>query len=187
MEKQEAKIKEYINLKDVLTLKDMYNVRFPFTDKISIWKGDISTLHIDAIVCEDNDEREEHTKKNFFMRFKSSVDSSDEAKIFKVKDEPHRYVIKINAPIVRDSVTDIDCLLLKRCYESCLELATFNDVESIAFGCISADIAHFPHNIAALTACKTVYQYLLKNVRIKRVVFCVPDDEVYRIYKDILV
>ena len=63
-------------------------------------------------------------------------------------------------PIITGLVTKKDEELLASCYRSCLELAEENQVESIAFCCISTGEFHFPNKRAAEIAVKTVREYI---------------------------
>ena len=73
--------------------------------------------------------------------------------------------------------------LLASCYKSCLEIADENDVDSIAFCCISTGVFMFPDERAAEIAVKTIKEYKEKiNSSIKMVfnVFKDQDEEIYR-------
>lgn len=71
------------------------------------------------------------------------------------------------------------------CYRSCLELAEENHLESIAFCCISTGEFHFPNDIAAQIAVRTVEEFMQKEPGIKKVVFNVFKDLDKKIYEEL--
>ncbi len=75
---------------------------------------------------------------------------------------------------------------LASCYRSCLELAAKNNLESIAFCCISTGEFRFPHEEAAKIAVKTVNAFLAHNSTIEEVIFNVFKDEDEAIYRRLL-
>ena len=50
---------------------------------------------------------------------------------------PCQYVLHTVGPIIHGRVTKTDKEMLASCYRSCLELAAENELESVAFCCIS--------------------------------------------------
>ena len=83
-------------------------------------------------------------------------------------------------------LTQKDKDLLASCYRSCLELAGQNGVKSIAFCCISTGEFHFPNDIAAQIAVKTVRDYSEQNKSNMEVIFNVFKDVDYEIYRELL-
>lgn len=79
-------------------------------------------------------------------------------------------------PIISGIVTKEDKELLASCYRSCLELAAENNLESVAFCCISTGEFHFPNDLAAEIAVRTVKEYLKKQTSVKKVIFNVFKD-----------
>lgn len=63
-------------------------------------------------------------------------------------------------PPVSGKVTEDDIKMLESCYRSCLELAEFRQIRSVAFCCISTGVFCFPNELAAETAVRTVREYL---------------------------
>ena len=106
------------------------------------------------------------------------------AKITPAYDLPCDYVIHTVGPIVSGKLTAEHCRLLESCYRSCLEIAVQNEIDSIAFCCISTGVFGFPKQEAAEIAVKTVRGFL-KNNSIK-VIFNVFGDDDYAIYKRLL-
>ncbi len=83
----------------------------------------------------------------------------------------------------RGPLTKADCDLLAGCYRSCLELASENHLESVAFCCISTGEFHFPNEKAAQIAVSTVRAFMQNKTSVKKVIFNVfreLDREIYR-------
>ncbi len=95
---------------------------------------------------------------------------------------PCSYVLYTVGPIIYDSVTQRDQELLASCYRSCLELAQRNRITSVAFCCISTGEFHFPNDLAAEIAVRTVWRYRGDT----EVIFHVFKDANYRIYRELL-
>ena len=72
------------------------------------------------------------------------------------------------------------------CYRSCLELAAGNDLESVAFCCISTGEFHFPNQQAAEIAVETVKQFMNRKTSVKKVIFNVFKDLDKEIYARLL-
>lgn len=66
---------------------------------------------------------------------------------------------------------------------ACLKLAAENELESVAFCCISTGEFHFPNELAAEIAVKTVGDFIQKETSVRKVIFNVfkdRDEEIYR-------
>lgn len=179
----------------------------PNHSRLVLWRGDITTLKIDAIVNAANS-----ALRGCFVPCHSCVDNiihsisgiqlrlacdelmkkqgCDEpvgrSKMTPAFNLPCRYVLHTVGPIVHGQLTRQHCRQLADCYQSCLELAAKNGLKSIAFCCISTGEFHFPQEKAAEIAVNTVTDYLQKDSRIEKVVFNVFKQEDYDIYKEIL-
>ena len=99
---------------------------------------------------------------------------------------PAKFVIHTVGPIVQGRLTEKHCELLKSCYQSCLELAVQSGVKSIAFCCISTGEFHFPNDLAAEIAVRTVKEFLKKQTSVKKVIFNVLKDLDKTIYEKLL-
>ena len=172
--------------------------------KISLWQGDITRLRTGAIVnaannkllgcfipchrCIDNaihsaaglQLRDECYK---LMLAQGHDELTGQAKITGAYNLPCDYVIHTVGPIVTGALTQRHCGELESCYKSCLEIAEKNNVESIAFCCISTGEFHFPNDIAAKIAVKTVKNFLEESVSMKKIIFNVFKDSDYEIYR----
>ncbi len=108
------------------------------------------------------------------------------AKITPGFDLPCKYVLHTVGPIVSGRLREKDCVLLKSCYLSCLELAEENDCKSVAFCCISTGVFGFPQREAAEIAVSTVKEYKKSTGSDIKVIFNVFKDDDLMIYRDLL-
>ena len=177
----------------------------PAEDNIYLWRGDITTLKCGAIVnaansgmtgcyqpCHNCIDNCIHTFAGIRLRLECAEimkkqgypEPTGQGKITPAYNLPCEYVIHTVGPIVQGKLTAEHCRLLKSCYQSCLEIAVQNGIDSIAFCCISTGVFGFPKQKAAEIAVKTVRGFL-KNNSIK-VIFNVFGDDDYAIYKRLL-
>lgn len=179
----------------------------PTDSRLVLWRGDITTLKIDAIVNAAN-----NALRGCFIPCHSCVDNiihsvsgiqlrlacdkimkeqgydepTGQAKITPGFNLPCRFVLHTVGPIVSGLLTETHCKQLTDCYHSCLELAAHNGLKSVAFCCISTGEFHFPQKKAAEIAVQTVTHFLQTDKRIEKVVFNVFKQEDYDIYKKLL-
>lgn len=178
--------------------------------KIMLWQGDITTLKVDAIVnaanskllgcfipqhnCIDNvihsaaglQLREEC---NDIMKLQDGDEEVGNARITGAYNLPSKYVIHTVGPAIPHGLKPSlkDEKDLAKCYNSCLDIANYNKLESIAFCGISTGVFNFPQNLAAKIAINAVNEYLDNNeTTLKHVIFDVFSDESYLIYKKLL-
>lgn len=111
---------------------------------------------------------------------------SGAAKITPAFNLPCWYVLHTVGPVIEETVTEKDCLLLASCYRSCLELAEASGLKSIAFCCISTGEFHFPNEMAAQIAVNTIRSYLRESRSRLEVVFNVYKDLDFAIYRRLL-
>ena len=105
------------------------------------------------------------------MQRQGHPEPTGQAKITSAFNLPCRYVLHTVGPIITDSPTKRDCELLASCYRSCLDLAAENGLNNIAFCCISTGEFHFPNELAAEIAVRTVQDFLHRQTCVKRVIF----------------
>lgn len=175
--------------------------------RLYIWQGDITTLRCDAIVnaanggmtgcyvpnhrCIDN---MIHSKSGIALRLccadlmkkQGHEEPAGRAKITPAFNLPCRYILHTVGPIIYDRVRKEDERLLASCYRSCLELADENGIRSIAFCCISTGEFHFPNELAAEIAVRTVKEYRNGKTGIEKVIFNVFKDIDKEIYERLL-
>ena len=179
----------------------------PIQPGLYLWQGDITTLKCDAIVnaansgmtgcyvpnhrCIDN---AIHTYAGVELRLaceelmeqQGYPEPTGQAKITPAFNLPCRYVLHTVGPIIQGRVTKEDEELLASCYRSCLEQAAENDLESVAFCCVSTGEFHFPNELAAEIAIRTVKEFLKKQTSVKKVIFNVFKDLDKAIYEKLL-
>ena len=160
-----------------------------------LWRGDITTLEVDAIVnaansallgcfspnhgCIDN---AIHTFAGVQLRLachaimqaQGHEEPTGTAKITPGFNLPARYVLHTVGPIVSGRLSDTHCDLLASCYESCLKLAAENSLKSVAFCCISTGVFGFPQKEAARIAVDTVTAFQKEH----------PIDVVFNVFKE---
>ena len=91
------------------------------------------------------------------------------------------FVIHAVGPVFRDLATDATILSCTYC--NALELARDNQVQRIAFPCISTGVYGFPVGPACAIATETVIQWCEQHALPELIVFCcfsVEDGELYR-------
>lgn len=177
----------------------------PIQNGIYLWKGDITTLKCGAIVnaansgmtgcwqpCHNCIDNCIHTFSGVRLRYRCGQimqaqgyeEPTGKAKITHAYNLPCDYVIHTVGPIVRGRLTNEHCNLLKSCYNSCLELAVQNGLQSIAFCCISTGVFGFPPKEAAEIAVNTVKEFRRNNDI--EVIFNVFTEKDYEIYSRLL-
>jgi O-acetyl-ADP-ribose deacetylase (regulator of RNase III) len=120
------------------------------------------------------------------IRKQGYSEPTGKAKITKAYNLPSDYILHTVGPIVDGQVTDEHRISLSSCYHSCLELADENDVNSVAFCCISTGEFHYPNEEAARIAVKAVSDGLKSCHNVKKVVFNVFKEQDERIYRSVL-
>ena len=178
--------------------------------KLALWQGDITTLNVDAIVnaanskllgcfiplhnCIDN---VIHSSAGIQLRQECSEimhrqghdEEVGKAKITSAYNLPSKYVIHTVGPAIPYGAepSNEDCEKLASCYNSCLDLASHNELKSIAFCSISTGVFNFPQRKAAEIAIKTVEDYLNENeTSLEKVIFDTFSHSSYLIYKNLL-
>lgn len=175
--------------------------------RLVLWRGDITTLKIDAIVnaansalrgcfvpCHSCVDNIIHSVSGIQLRLacdemmkeQGYEEPTGRAKITPAFNLPCRYVLHTVGPIVSGALTKKHCAELADCYRSCLELASERGLKSVAFCCISTGEFHFPQKKAAEIAVRTVMDFLRGDAQIEKVVFNVFKQEDYDIYKEII-
>ena len=174
---------------------------------IYLWRGDITTLKVGAIVnaansgmtgcwqpCHSCIDNCIHTFAGIqlravcagIMKKQGHEEPTGQAKITRAFNLPCDFVIHTVGPIVRGKLTDRDRTLLASCYKSCLKLAEENGVPSIAFCCISTGVFCYPADKAARIAVATVKDWKKRTGSKMKVVFNVFSEKDEENYKEIL-
>ena len=90
------------------------------------------------------------------------------AKITKGYRLPAKHVIHTPGPVWHGG-NNGEAELLASCYRSCLTLASENGCKTVDFPSISTGVYHFPLDMAAAIASKTIKEYLDAHPEIERV------------------
>lgn len=172
-----------------------------------LWRGDITTLGVDAIVnaansqmlgcfvpghhCIDN---AVHTFAGIQLRLEcvrlmeeqGYPEPTGMAKVTSAFNLPSKRIIHTVGPIARGKASDLDRALLVDCYTACLDAALEAGCESIALCCISTGVFGFPQDEAAHIAVATVDEWLDGHDNALDVVFNVYGETDERLYKALL-
>ncbi|XP_024591220.1 O-acetyl-ADP-ribose deacetylase MACROD2 isoform X2 [Neophocaena asiaeorientalis asiaeorientalis] len=170
-------------------------VKKSLSEEVSLYRGDITLLEVDAIV----------NAANTSLLGGGGVDGcihraagpclvaecrnlngceTGHAKITCGYDLPAKYVIHTVGPIARGHINGSHKEDLANCYKSSLKLVKENNIRSVAFPCISTGIYGFPNEPAAVIALSTIKEWLAKNQhQVDRIIFCVFLEVDFKIYK----
>lgn len=169
-----------------------------WTDIISLWQGDITTLEVDAIVTAANPELKGCRQPGHCVDAAVFLKAGEglfrecarlggchtgEAKITKGYNLPCQYVIHAVGPIYQDYSEECATKLLFYAYFNslCLTWSSHNrDIKSIAFCCISTGLYGYPKDKAAKIAVLAVLQFLQMYVgkhQLQKIIFCVYTDQ----------
>lgn len=208
--------REFLDIQDAYLREDVIRrgvtdsealLPVPGDPRIVLWRGDITTLKVDAIVnaansalrgcfvpCHSCIDNMIHSVSGIQLRLicdkimneQGYDEPTGRAKLTPAYNLPSEYVLHTVGPIVSGRLTDQHCRQLADCYKSCLELAADSGLKSIAFCCISTGEFHFPQKKAAEIAVQTVKDYLNSDTRIEKVIFNVFKQEDYDIYRELI-
>ncbi len=176
-----------------------------YSDGISLFKGDITTLNADVIVnaansamlgcfhplhnCIDN---AIHTFAGVQVRLdcnnimKGREAENGEVIVTKAYNLPSGFIFHTIGPVVYGRVTKENESDLAKCYRNCLAKADEMKLKSIAFCCISTGVFGYPKEEAALLAVKVVREYKKQTTSNIKVIFDVFEEEDYELYRRIL-
>mgnify|MGYP004634639159 FL=1 len=197
---QDEYLTERRNERGVVDVKNLV-----YSDGISLFKGDITTLNADVIVnaansamlgcfrplhnCIDN---AIHTFAGVQVRLdcndimKGREAENGEVIVTKAYNLPSRFIFHTVGPIINGRVTKENEADLAKCYRNCLTKADEMKLKSIAFCCISTGVFGYPKEEAAQLAVKVVQQYKAQTASDIKVIFDVFTEEDYELYRRIL-
>ena len=166
------------------------------TTKISIVKGDITTLEVDAIV----------NAANTTLLGGGGVDGAihdaagpelleecrrlngcptGEARITRGYGLRATWVIHTVGPVWRGGTRN-EAALLAACYVNSLNLAVVKNLKSIAFPAISTGAYAFPFKEATEIAIREVQRFTKESQQLQEVIFCCHSAEDFATYKKIM-
>ncbi len=163
---------------------------------IKLFKGDITTLKVDAIVNAANSSllggggvdgaihRAAGPELLKECRLLNGC-RTGEAKITKGYNLPSKYVIHTVGPVWHGGEKG-EPELLQQCYINSLSLASKKNLRSIAFPNISTGIYGYPKKDAALVAINTVKDFSANHLDIEEIIFAIFDEENFIIYNQLL-
>lgn len=208
----EALAKETLDVQDVYLQQRLAErggatdaATLPYRNRVAVWRGDITLLKADAIVnaansqmlgcfvprhrCIDN---AIHTYAGMqlrltcasLMRKQGHEEPTACVKVTPAFNLPSSHIFHTVGPIVPSHMPGPrEELLLRRCYTSCLEEATRQKLETLAFCCISTGVFGYPQQAAARVAIDAVRHHLDHNDSDLKVIFNVflaSDESIYR-------
>lgn len=169
-------------------------------NRISVIKGDITKLEVDAVVNAANsglrggggvDGAIHRAAGNSLILecmeiiAKQGSCPTGQAVITSAGNMPAKYVIHAVGPVWYDGNAD-EHKLLESAYRNCLLLAKKHGIKSIAFPNISTGIYGFPKTDAAEIAVKTVSEFLASDICIDKVIFCCFEQDNFELYKSLI-
>jgi O-acetyl-ADP-ribose deacetylase (regulator of RNase III) len=161
--------------------------------KVEVIKGDITKVHVDAIVNAANTSLlggggvdgaiHRAGGKAILDDCKKIIEKqggckTGEAVITSAGNLPAKFVIHTVGPVWHGG-KDFERKKLEDCYRNSLQLAEKNDCRTIAFPGISTGIYRFPKKEAAKIAAETVYEFISAHSKIEKVIFVCFDDEYF--------
>uniref|UniRef100_A0A3P8UBA1 Macro domain-containing protein n=1 Tax=Amphiprion percula TaxID=161767 RepID=A0A3P8UBA1_AMPPE len=149
------------------------------SDKVSLYKGDITVLEVDAIVNAVDGCIHKAAGSCLYDECQSlNGCETGKAKITSGYDLPARYVIHTVGPVARGHVGPTETNDLTSCYQNSLRLMKENGLSTVV------STVRFPNEPAADIALNTVKSWIEENPdKITRVIFCVFLETDFAIYK----
>ncbi len=167
--------------------------------KISVIKGDITKLKVDAMVNAANssllggggvDGAIHHAGGSAILDECMQISArqggckTGEAVATSAGNLSAKKVIHTVGPVYRNG-EDMQAILLANCYKNSLALAADNDCKTIAFPNISTGVYGYPKEEAAIIATSTITD-LINKYNFEEVVFICFDEENYALYNKLL-
>ncbi|XP_035118967.1 ADP-ribose glycohydrolase MACROD1 isoform X9 [Callithrix jacchus] len=189
--------KDFVKLKKIPTWKEMakgvttkveeprYKKDKQLNEKISLLRGDITKLEVDAIVnaVDGCIHRAAGALLTDECRTLQSCDTG-KAKITCGYRLPAKYVIHTVGPMTYGEPSASQAAELRSCYLSSLDLLLEHRLRSVAFPCISTGVFGYPSEAAAEVVLATLREWLEQHKdKVERLIICVfheKDEDIYR-------
>jgi len=167
--------------------------------QISILKGDITQIAVDAIINAANTsllggggvDGAIHRRGGVAIlaecqkiRAKQGGCAVGEAVITTAGDLPAKYVIQTVGPTWLNGEKN-EPILLENAYRNSFKLADHQGLKTIAFPNISTGIYRFPKQLAAQIAFKVINDELKQSQSVQEVIFFCFDDENFNLYQSL--
>jgi O-acetyl-ADP-ribose deacetylase len=169
-------------------------VRMP--TKISIVRGDITTLEVDAVVNAANTTLLGGGGVDGAIHYAAGPElleecrrlngcPTGEARITRGYRLPARWVIHTVGPVWKGGTRN-EAALLAACYENSLKLAVEKNLKSIAFPAISTGAYAFPLKEATEIAIREVRRFTEESQALQEIVFCCYSGEDFATYRRVM-
>jgi len=172
-----------------------------------LWKGDLTTLKCDAVVCPADSKL-----KGLLYPQKNKIDNSIHAfagmrlkedcdKLLNTFDKqlpmgqsvmtsaynlPSKWILHTLCPVIKKQLSDQDAIDFASCHKNCLILATHHRLKHVAFGLLDC-IEHRSAKIKlARIAINTIMHYKKTTNSPIKVVLCASNESDYEIFYQIL-
>ncbi|KAH8100882.1 hypothetical protein BXZ70DRAFT_134062 [Cristinia sonorae] len=164
-------------------------------DRVSLYKGDITTLCVDAIVNSTNSQLAGGGGVDDAIRRAAGLGLIEEcrslngcrigdARITEGYRLPAKHVIHTAGPIYSREDNDKHADRLATCYRRSLEVAVGNSLRHIAFPSISTGSCRYPIKHAAHIALDVIRRFLEVDNQLERVVLVVYTEEDWDVYRN---
>ncbi len=107
--------------------------------------------------------------------------ATGKAKITKGYQLPAKYVIHTVGPFWRGGMQG-EPELLAACYVSSLQLATENQIKTIAFPAISCGVYGYPIEEACVIALQSTLEFIQGNNNLEKIIFVAFENKIYQAY-----
>jgi O-acetyl-ADP-ribose deacetylase len=165
-------------------------------DRIEILRGDITKIHVDAVVNAANttllggggvDGAIHHAAGPELLAECRTLGGCrpGEAKMTRGYRLPARFVIHTVGPVWHGGERD-EAQTLTNCYRNSLQLAVDNEIKTIAFPAISCGAYGYPIEEATQVAFERTRDFLATREKIQKVIFVVWGEDVYEAYRRFL-
>ncbi len=188
------------------TIDNTLNSKMIYSNKIALWKGDITTIYADVVVnSTTNDiqisciEGSDSLNDTIFLRggmrlrkkckeiMKGVKLGTTEVLVTRAYNIPSDFIIHVVVPQIKNELLESQKIELEMCYSNILECAKNNMAKVIVLPCLGTGKNKFPKEEAAKIAIKSVQKFLDKyNTEIDKIIFNVYDEESFDIYKAFL-